>query len=210
MRSPGMATGMTSKRPGSAASAASRGVRMAVAVAWLAAASSAPAAMPGARHLLAPDQVFVQLGAAADAHTPAAGAAWDWRWQRDFASGKASGYWEASFGRWNSRLDDGRRASAWVTQLGVTPVLRWQPRAWGEAWFVEAGIGANVLLPVYRSRDKRFSTAFNFGDHLAIGRRFGVDRQHELALRVQHFSNAGIKDPNPSEDFDQLRYAWRY
>ena len=31
--------------------------------------------------------------------------------------------------------------------------------------------------------------------------------RHELALRLQHFSNAGIKHPNPGENFVQLRYA---
>jgi lipid A 3-O-deacylase len=102
------------------------------------------------------------------------------------------------------------RSSAWVTQAGVTPVVRWHPPSWGGDWYVEGGIGANLLLPIYRSRDKRFSTAFNFGDHIAIGRRFGPSRQHEMALRIQHFSNAGIKDPNPGEDFVQLRYSHRY
>ena len=50
---------------------------------------------------------------------------------------------------------------------------------------------------------------FNFGDHLAVGRSFGVQREHELALRVQHFSNGGIKEPNPGETFLQLRYVYR-
>jgi lipid A 3-O-deacylase len=154
-------------------------------------------------------QVFVQAGMAEDAHAVVVGVTQPWSWQREFASGRASGYWEASFGRWSSEFDDGRRSNTWVTQVGVTPVLRWQPRTWGERGFVEAGIGANLLLPVYRSGDKRFSTAFNFGDHIAMGWRFGARRRHELALRLQHFSNAGIRHPNPGEDFVQLRWAWR-
>ena len=154
-------------------------------------------------------QAFVQAGVAEDAQALVVGLTQPWSWQRDFAAGRASGYWEASFGRWSSELDDGQRSSAWVTQLGVTPVLRWQPRTWGERGFVEAGIGANLLLPIYRSRDKRFSTAFNFGNHIAIGWRLGAQRRHEIALRVQHFSNAGIRHPNPGEDFVQLRWAWR-
>jgi lipid A 3-O-deacylase len=157
-----------------------------------------------------PDRVFVQGGVAEDAHAAVFGATWASPWEREFASGHASLYWEASFGRWRSDAEEGTSSSAWVTQLGITPVVRWQPRSWGETWFVEAGIGANVMLPIYRSRDKRFSTAFNFGDHLAIGRRFGAAHDHELALRLQHFSNAGIKRPNPGENFIQLRYAWRY
>ena len=155
-------------------------------------------------------QFFVQAGAAEDAHTLVIGVTVPWSWQRDFAAGRVSGYWEASIGRWSSKLDDGQRSSAWVTQIGMTPVLRWQPRAWGERGFVELGVGANLLLPVYRSGDKRFSTAFNFGDHIAVGWRFGAQRQHEVALRLQHFSNAGIRQPNPGEDFVQLRWARRW
>jgi lipid A 3-O-deacylase len=45
---------------------------------------------------------------------------------------------------------------------------------------------------------------------VAIGRRFGASKEHEVMLRLQHFSNAGIKHPNPGEDFLQLRYAWHY
>lgn len=89
-------------------------------------------------------------------------------------------------------------------QLGITPVLRYSRSG---RLFFEVGIGANVLAPVYRSNDKRFSTTFNFGDHVALGYRFGARQRHEVALRWQHFSNAGIREPNPGEDFVQLRYA---
>ncbi len=97
-----------------------------------------------------------------------------------------------------------------VTHFGVTPVWRWYPQGQSDRWFLEAGIGANLLAPVYRNRDKRFSTTFNFGDHLAVGWYFGPQRRHELALRLQHFSNAGIKQPNPGEDSVQLRYLARF
>ncbi len=90
----------------------------------------------------------------------------------------------------------------------MTPVLRLFPG--GSRWFVEGGIGANLLLPIYQSESKRFSTSFNFGDHLAIGRIFGKDGGHEIALRFQHFSNAGIREPNPGENFLQIRYSRRF
>lgn len=157
-----------------------------------------------------PQSVFVQGGIARDAKTLALGATWASAWQRPLGGGLATIYWEASFGRWEAERDDGSSSSAWITQLGITPVLRWLPGGSERSWFLEGGIGANVLLPVYRSRDKRFSTAFNFGDHIAVGRRFGENGEHEIALRLQHFSNAGIKHPNPGEDFLQLRYARRF
>ncbi len=152
---------------------------------------------------------FLQVGGAEDTNMLVAGITWDWPWHRDNALGRLSGYWEMSFGRWDTD-HPARDASAWVTQFGITPVLRLYPASWGGRWFVEGGIGVNLLLPVYRSRDKRFSTSFNFGDHLAVGRRFGKHAEHELSLRLQHFSNAGIKSPNPGEDFIQLRYSRRF
>jgi lipid A 3-O-deacylase len=184
----------------------------AVALATAAALALVPASAPRADTPAArwrPDVLFVQAGAASDTHAVVFGATWPWAWQRQFRGGTVAGYWEASFGRWSTTRDD-VRSSAWVTQAGVTPVVRWRPQSWGGDWYVEGGIGANVLLPIYRSHDKRFSTAFNFGDHVAIGRRFGAAHEHELSLRVQHFSNAGIKKPNPGEDFLQLRYSHRF
>jgi lipid A 3-O-deacylase len=151
-------------------------------------------------------RAFVQLGAAEDAtRSLTLGIAWPGGWQRQIGHTHVQLHWEASFGRWSTKLDEGTRSSAWVTQVGVTPAIRWQPI--GSAWFGEIGIGVNALLPVFRSRDKQFSTAFNFGDHLAVGRQFGEGRRQELSLRYQHFSNGGIRRPNPGEDFLQLRYA---
>ena len=100
--------------------------------------------------------------------------------------------------------------SPWVTQLGMTPVLRYR---WGEdrrRWFAELGVGINVLTPIFNDEDRRFSTAFNFGDHLALGRSFGDDAREEIALRVQHYSNGGIKQPNPGINFVQVRYSHRF
>lgn len=157
-----------------------------------------------------PDQAFVQAGVAEDAQALVVGAIWKTEWAEPFGGGDLSVYWEVSLGRWFADQADGSGSdSAWVTQIGATPVLRWTSRA-SVHWFVEGGIGANFLLPIYRSSDKRFSTSFNFGDHIAVGARFGEYDRHELALRIQHFSNAGIKHPNPGENFLQLRYAFHF
>jgi hypothetical protein len=165
--------------------------------------------LPGKRPAWAPDKWFVQAGTAKDTQMGVVGAIWQAPSLRDYEWGNVSGYFELSLGRWMSHLDDGSRSSAWVTQVGLTPVLRWQPFK-SSRWFTEAGIGVNLLAPIYRSSDKRFSTAFNFGDHVGVGVQFGEARAQELTLRLQHFSNAGIKDPNPGENFVQLRYSARF
>ncbi len=61
-----------------------------------------------------------------------------------------------------------------------------------------AGIGLTLMSRIYRTDDRRFATRFNFGDHLALGFDFGAQREHDLALRLEHFSNGGIKHPNPA------------
>ena len=158
---------------------------------------------------LTPSTVFSQVGIG-DQQTQAylVGATWDWAWQRQVGPGSVSGYFEGAFGRWTTH-DNGIRSSAWPTQVSVTPVLRFHPDAPVNPWFAELGVGANYIVPVFHSGHKRFSTEFNFGDHVALGRQFGSERRHELSLRLEHFSNAGIAHPNPGENFVQVRYAYR-
>jgi hypothetical protein len=155
-----------------------------------------------------PRTVFVQAGIAEGTHAVVFGLTRGWSGERPLWGGQLTGYWEVSLGRWTSDAGPGHAASSWVTQVGVTPVWRWQAAA--SPWFVEAGVGANLVVPVYRARDRRFSTAFNFGDHLAVGRQFGATSEWEVAVRLQHFSNAGIEKPNPGADFLQLRLARRW
>jgi lipid A 3-O-deacylase len=154
---------------------------------------------------LAPTSVFVQ-GGIGDQRTSAytAGVTWDLPWHYDFKFGRLSTYAEAAIGRWHT---DGRNeATAWPTQISVTPTLRLYP-ARASHWFAEAGVGANYIVPLFKSGEKRFSTEFNFGDHFAIGRDFG---RSEVSIRMEHFSNAGIEHPNPGENFGQVRYAYRF
>lgn len=154
-----------------------------------------------------PDTAFLQLGAGEkQTQTYMAGVAWDWSWERRYSWASFTGYSEISFGRWVTEIDN-QQQSSWVTQLGVTPVLRMSGTQALRDWFIEIGIGANLILPVYRSEEKSFSTEFNFGDHIAVGHYWGQQREHELSLRAQHFSNAGIDHPNPGENFLQLRYS---
>jgi len=156
---------------------------------------------------LRPSTLFIQ-GGIGDQRTYAyvVGSTWNWHWSRQYSFLTATGLLEADIGRWTTD-EHGVHSSAWVTQLGLTPVIRLQPAGLPHYWLLEVGIGANYIVPLYRTGHKRFSTAFNFGDHIGIGRLFGAHQQHELVLRLQHFSNAGIDHPNPGENFLQLRYA---
>ena len=134
----------------------------------------------------------------------------NWNWGREFRVGSAhiTGYWEASASQWSYPVADVRR-TAGLVQLGLIPVFRWSPSAGASPWFAEAGIGATLTTVAYQTDRKRFSTRFNFGDHLAVGRSFGASRAHELSLRLEHFSNGGLKQPNPGENFVQIRYLYK-
>jgi len=74
----------------------------------------------------------------------------------------------------------------------------------------EIGSGPAMLMPVFRSRNCSFSTEFNFQSHLALGYTPGLHEEHDIALRIEHFSNAGIRDPNPGMDLASVRYAYRF
>ena len=156
---------------------------------------------------LAPSRTFIQAAATEDDTTSiAAGAAWNWRWRRDYPHASLTGYTELLVARW--RTDERvERNSSDSTQFGLTPVLRISPSFARRRLFMELGIGANVITPVYRYADKRFSTPFNFGDHLGLGAELGADRQYAVTLRIEHFSNGGIKKPNPGVNFIQLRVS---
>lgn len=176
-----------------------------------------PAAAKPSRHFdrsrWAPSTMFAQAGAV-DRHTDAyaVGATWDWRWKRQYRFGLLTGYTEATIGRWNTDRPI-PQGSSWFTQVGVTPVLRLFPGFSGSSehrWFAELGVGANYITPLYHTESKTFSTEFNFGDHVAIGRVVGLRRQASVALRLQHFSNGGIDAPNPGENFAQLRCTYAY
>jgi len=169
------------------------------------AGTSAHAAEPGL--LRRPDALFGQVGIGEHVKSMTIGAVWDWEWKRSYRAGLLTGYTEVAVGQWRVREGGDERYS---TQFGVTPVLRLYPEGVAYGWFLEGGIGANAISPTYRNGGDRFSSVFNFGDHLGVGRRFGAQGQHEIGLRVQHFSNCGLDTPNPGENFVQLRYVQRF
>ena len=58
-----------------------------------------------------------------------------------------------------------------------------------------------------RTPQRSFRTRLNFSDNIGVGRSFGARDEHEVSLRWQHTSNAGIRKPNPGQDLILVRYA---
>ena len=170
-----------------------------------AAAPEAPAE-PAVPRWLVPDRWYLQAGAGTDVDSASAGLIWELdRGWTAFGGARVTATTEVSIGRWHVD-DSGGSASSTNTQFGFTPTLRMMSSG-PLGIFGEVGIGINVIAPLYRTDDKRFSTAFNFGNHIGVGFRPWGSTGAELSLRAQHFSNAGIKHPNPGENFLQLRWS---
>ncbi|MCD2512439.1 acyloxyacyl hydrolase [Comamonas endophytica] len=144
-----------------------------------------------------------------DAYSASLGATLPWRqWSYALGSGQITGHWDLFASHWSSRMANDDRQRSYV--FGVLPTLRWRGDQGRSAWFAQVGTGLALATKRYQSHEKHFSTRYNFGTHLAVGANFGAQREHEIMLRIEHYSNAGIKHPNPGEDFLQLRYARRF
>ena len=134
---------------------------------------------------------------------------WSWRPAPEATEPKPlSFYWDFFLSTWRAPQIGGGRGS--YTQGGVIATWRWRFDQGQSPWFAEAGLGGTVMDSLYRTPDREFTTTFQFTELLGVGRSFGSQDEHELSLRVQHFSNAGIKRPNPGENFVRVRYLYRF
>ena len=69
------------------------------------------------------------------------------------------------------------------------------------SWITEFGIGVVDLDGAPTKPGSR-----TFGARLNIGEQ----ARHGVSLNYPHVCNAGLKKPNPGEDFIQLRRAYRF
>jgi len=166
----------------------------------LALAACAAWAVEGQRPALA-----LEAGdAARGSYNAGVGLAWPWPWRRANDGGEWTGVTELFVSHWSSKVQGGRESR---TVVGAVPVFRLRLSGGRPEWFGEGGVGVSYMDGLYRTDEHQFSTQFNFASVLGVGRSFGAHREQALSLRVAHFSNAGIKQPNPGETFLQLRYT---
>ncbi|MEH3085251.1 MAG: acyloxyacyl hydrolase [Xylophilus ampelinus] len=156
---------------------------------------------------LATRTIYGQLGVAQNsAGSLTAGVTAPIGWQSSFWGMRAGAYWDANIAYWSARDDADNRRHGYA-QIGLTPTLRLRFDEGRSPWFADAGIGISLNNHLYNNENHHFSTAFNFASHIGAGYSFGANRSQEISLRLQHVSNASIKQPNPGENFLQLRYA---
>jgi lipid A 3-O-deacylase len=127
-----------------------------------------------------------------------------WQWGERWLQGERAhlgGFWDLGIARWRREEASGQQDS--LSEISLTPVFRFQAND-RQGVYVEGGIGLH-LLSATRLGNKRYSTAFQFGEHLGFGYRFAA---FEFGYRYQHISNADIKTPNSGADFHQLRLQY--
>ena len=134
---------------------------------------------------------------------------WDpsWRWLA--SNGRhLSGYWDVSAAYWRGSAYRGVKGDRQhIGVIGFTPVVRYG-RDDKLGWYVEGGIGANLLSELYDNYDNKLSTAFQFGDHVGFG--YVTRNKWDIGLKLQHYSNASIKRPNSGVNFAVLSARYNF
>jgi hypothetical protein len=134
-----------------------------------------------------------------------------WKWERQWWRSNGthiSGYWDLNLAQWRGTRFRGIPGETQnITSIGITPVFRFQKDTM-KGFYAEAGIGANYLSELYDNDDNQLSTRFQFGDHIGIGYVF--ENNLDLGLKIQHFSNGGIKDPNNGVNFAVVRVSYPF
>jgi hypothetical protein len=133
---------------------------------------------------------------------------WNWgvKWF-DSNGTHLGGYWDLSLARWRNNNYQGRDARQNITDVGITPVFRFQANN-QRGLYGEAGVGAHDLSDLYDSGDRKLSTRFQFGDHIGVG--YVLGNGVDLGIRLQHFSNGGITEPNSGVNLIVFRAAYSF
>ena len=137
------------------------------------------------------------------------GAQWNWnnQWWQSHGN-HIGGYWDLSLAQWRGqRYQNNPDATQNITVIGITPVFRWQNDN-KMGFYGEAGVGANLFSQLYDNNGRRLSTAFEFGDHVGVGYIF--QNKLDMGIRLQHYSNGGIKQPNSGVNFAVMRVSYRF
>lgn len=137
---------------------------------------------------------------------------WDWkkRWL-PMGGWHLNGYWELGGSYWDNNTAPALRTHDNLFELGATPVFRIeQDNISGFSPFFELAVGVHYLSETSVSTQRVFGSHFSFGDHLGGGVRLGDHGQYEIGYRYQHFSNAGIKEPNQGINFHEIRFEYHF
>ena len=150
---------------------------------------------PVAAHAI--DGISLDLGKG-DRHTSLARVAVHWNYELvQFAPHHVHPYIEVSVAHWHTEQSG-------IYDTAITPVFRYA-RSPRDGLYAEGAVGLHIVSGTHLQDNVSLSTRFQFGDHIGVGVRRG---HYDLGLRLQHLSNAGLRNPNPGVNFVQLRVAY--
>ena len=109
-------------------------------------------------------------------------------WRYGIGSELTLGYWRGIEG---GAVDNELWDAGFTNTLRMTRISGGTPRP-----YFEGGLGMHVLSGVKINLDRDLGIAFQFGEFIGVGMRFGEDERHSLAFRLMHESNANIDKPN--------------
>ncbi|GGC80240.1 acyloxyacyl hydrolase [Undibacterium terreum] len=153
---------------------------------------------------LGADSVSGEFGTGNKSKLARVGLQYDWgkQWLQ-YNGMHVGGYWDVTLAQWHNTAYKGvADATQNITDIGVTPVFRLESDS-KKGFYGEAAIGFHLMSHVYNNNGRPFSTAFQFGDHIGVGYVF--NNGWDVALKAQHFSNGGIKHPNPGANLAVLK-----
>ena len=98
-----------------------------------------------------------------------------------------------------------------ILEIGFKPVVRYFPLA-SDSFrpYLEFGLGMHLLSHTRINQERQLPSAFQFGEILGIGAQFCPKLACSVAVRLQHVSNAGIKQPNNGITFTQASFGYRF
>ncbi len=152
------------------------------------------------------DGVSAEAGQGTGTEVWRIGAQWNWdkKWF-DRGGWHLGAYWDLQLGQWHG---SGKNT---ITDIGLTPVFRYQKSDLsGLAPYVEGAIGFHLISNTRLDANRAFGSAFQFGDHVGAGVRFGDKGRYDLGVRFQHLSNGGIKKPNNGLNFTLVRFQYHF
>jgi hypothetical protein len=166
------------------------------------------AGLAAAAPALAVDGYLVEAGANGDIQSLRVGMIrqWDQQW---FADGhwQLTGYWEGSAAVLNS---DGANGKI-VANLGLTPVFRFRPNALGGAQpYWDIALGLHLLSDSKIDDQHDLGSALQLVPLVGVGVTFGEKSQYDLGYRFQHYTNAGLKEPDDGLSLHQVRLTYLY
>lgn len=150
------------------------------------------------------DSVSFELGTGNKSRMARLGLQWAWggKWWQSGGS-HVGGYSDLTLAHWHgNRSQDIPGNTQNLLAIGLTPVFRLQSNSL-KGWYAEVGIGAHYLSELYDNNGRKFSTKFQFGEHIGVGYVF--QNNLDLGLKIQHLSNGSIKNPNPGVNFAIIR-----